>query len=370
MGIAWEEEAFFFFSFGAGGGHYYRSSSPPPLLLPVRTTVSGSLVLLTRSDLWLPSRCGLPLGWVRVASASVFSVSEPCLWWYTFCFCLRSVPLPRSHLEFSSWRVRPVGCIWLPLVLCPVRFLVLSCGGSFPPHSSSFRPSSGSSLVSFCSSRLRSLLSCWLLVVLWIPFVSSFQFMVLSSFIGHSSLVPSSSVSCCFRVLLLRSVTRFPLWFYLGEGVARWAESLLFFFVPSCSTPVVHQALVCCFLFFLLGSMSGILSLPSSFCLGSFGLLYWWVSFPSSFCVYLPVQPSCLVCWFCIYCPLPFFPFLHEVFVGFLPWFGVYPFRVSLPLSFVSPHLVPLGFVLPLLIPAFSFSLFFVSLVRPLVLLV
>ena len=54
----------------------------------------------------------------------------------------------------------------------------------------------------------------------------------------------------------------------------------------------------------------------------------------------------------------------------FLPWLGVSPFQVSVSSSFVSPQLVPLGFVLPLLIPAFSFGLFFVSLVRPLVLLV
>ena len=94
----------------------------------------------------------------------------------------------------------------------------------------------------------------------------------------------ASFVSRSFRVLLLRSVTRYPLWFYLGDGVACWAESLFFLFVPSCSTPVVRQALVCCFLFFLLGSLSGFLSLPSSFCLGSFGPLYWWVSFPSSLC--------------------------------------------------------------------------------------
>ena len=59
----------------------------------------------------------------------------------------------------------------------------------------------------------------------------------------------ASSVSRCFRVLLLRSVTRYPLWFYLSEGVSRWAEFLLFLFVPSCSAPVVRQALVCFLVF-------------------------------------------------------------------------------------------------------------------------
>ena len=98
-------------------------------------------------------------------------------------------------------------------------------------------------------------------------------------------------------------------------------------------------------------SLGGCRSLPLSVFFFSFGLPILFVAF-------------------CPYCPLPFFPFLHEVLGRFLPWFGVSPFRVSLPSSFVSPHLVPLGFVLPLLISAFSFGLFFVSLVRPLVLLV
>ena len=52
----------------------------------------------------------------------------------------------------------------------------------------------------------------------------------------------SSSVSSCFRVLLLRSVTRSDLRFYLSDGVARWDESLLFLFAPSCSTLVVSSA--------------------------------------------------------------------------------------------------------------------------------
>ena len=139
----------------------------------------------------------------------------------------------------------------------------------------------------------------------------------------------------------------------------------IFVFYSGCSSD-----LVCCFMFFLLGSVSGIFSLPSSFCLGSFHPLSWWVSFPSSFCVFLLVRPSCLFVAFCLYCPLPFSPFLHEVLGRFLPSFEVSPFRVSPPLSFVSPYSVPLGFVLPLLALAFSFSLFFVSLVCPLVLLV
>ena len=123
--------------------------------------------------------------------------------------------------------------------------------------------------------------------------------------------------------------------------------------------------------FFFLGSVSGIFSLPSSFCLDSFRPLYWWVSFPSSFLCFSP-------CSAFLYCLLPFASpvlchsslFLHEVLCRFLPWFGFIPSGSLFPRPFVSPHLVPLGFVLPLLLPAFSFGLFFISLVRPLVLLV
>ena len=165
-------------------------------------------------------------------------------------------------------------------------------------------------------------------------------------------------------------MTRYDLWFYLSDGVAHWAESLLFLFTPSCSSPVVRQTLVCCFMFSFLALYPG--SSPflplfawvcSVLCIGGCHFLPLSVFF---FSFGLPV----LFVAFCRYCPLPFFPFLHEVLGRFLPWFGVSPFRVSLPSSFVSPHLVHLGFVLPLLIPAFSFCLFFVSLVRPLVVLV
>ena len=57
---------------------------------------------------------------------------------------------------------------------------------------------------------------------------------------------------------------------FLGGRVAHWVVSLLFLFAPSCSSPVVRQPLICCFLFFILRSVSGIFSLPSSFCLGLF----------------------------------------------------------------------------------------------------
>ena len=178
----------------------------------------------------------------------------------------------------------------------------------------------------------------------------------------------ASSVSRCFKVLL-RSVPRYPLWFYLGEGFACLAESSLS---------------LCTFVFY-------------SGCLSGFGLLF--LVFPSWLCVWDPLPSflflpgffwssllvgvvpflflcfssrsaflSCLLILYLLSFAVFFFPFLHELLGCFLPWFGVSPFRVSLPSSFVS-QLVPLGLVLPLLIPVFSFGLFFVSLVNPLVLL-
>ena len=54
------------------------------------------------------------------------------------------------------------------------------------------------------------------------------------------------------------------------------------------------QAFVGCSLVFILISVSGIFSLPSSFCLASFLPLYWWLSFTSyflhffSFCLAFP----------------------------------------------------------------------------------
>ena len=59
--------------------------------------------------------------------------------------------------------------------------------------------------------------------------------------------------------------------------------------------------------------------------------------------------------------------FVHEVLLCFLSSFRISPFRLSLPWSVVSFHLVPSGFVLPHLFPDFSVGLFIGSLVYPLV---
>ena len=58
-------------------------------------------VFLTRSNLRFPSQRGLPLGRVRLTSASVFLVLIACLYRYPFSVCLHSVPLPCSHRGLS-----------------------------------------------------------------------------------------------------------------------------------------------------------------------------------------------------------------------------------------------------------------------------
>ena len=125
------------------------------------------------------------------------------------------------------------------------------------------------------------------------------------------------------------------------------------------------------FLLFLLSSVSGIFSLPSSFCLGSFCHLCWLGSFPSSFLCF-PYRSAFLSC-LGLFAPAVLCHsslFLHEVLLCFLPCFRISPFRLCLLQSVVSFHLVPSGFVLPLLFPALSVGLFFGSLVCPLIWLV
>ena len=149
----------------------------------------------------------------------------------------------------------------------------------------------------------------------------------------------TSSVSGCFRVLLLQSRTRSDLRFSLSDEIARWDESLLFLFAPSSSTPVVSSGFGRMFHFFLLVSVSGIFSLPSSFCLDSFRSLHLWVSFPSYFLCF-SFSSAFLTCSL----PFPFFRFLHGVLCGFLPWLGVFPFRISLPSFLCLSMLGPFGF--------------------------
>ena len=151
----------------------------------------------------------------------------------------------------------------------------------------------------------------------------------------------------------------------LGGGVARWDVSLFFLFAPSCSSPVVYLTLVCCFLLFLLSSVSGFLSLPSSFCLGSFRLLCCWGSFPSSFLCF-PCHSAFLYCLgaFRPYCrsgclfPLGPFGFRASSFVsGLFLWARLWRSCLSSRLACFA-----IGLFLSLLVPGSSFLFFSFSL--------
>ena len=69
-------------------------------------------------------------GWLRPL---FFSVSSCLPLLVSFLFCLRSVPLPCSHLGFSSWRVLPVGYVfpWCSVSFSVGSFLGVSCSSSF-----------------------------------------------------------------------------------------------------------------------------------------------------------------------------------------------------------------------------------------------
>ena len=93
----------------------------PPPVLPC-SVWCGFMVLcfLTRLNLRFPSRRGLPLGQVRVASASVFARAGILSIFVTSPFlCLVRI------WNYHKCRVHPVGCVWFPW--CSVLFGV----GSF-----------------------------------------------------------------------------------------------------------------------------------------------------------------------------------------------------------------------------------------------
>ena len=126
----------------------------------------GSLVLLTHSNLRFPLRRGLPLGRVRVATACFLGFEVPA------CDGILSVFVSAPFLcLFHIWnslsdvlaRWVASGFLWCSVWL---DFWFFPAAIHFPTRSSSFRPSSGSSLVSFRSSSLWSLLSFWFSVVL------------------------------------------------------------------------------------------------------------------------------------------------------------------------------------------------------------
>ena len=172
----------------------------------------------------------------------------------------------------------------------------------------------------------------------------------------------ASSLSHCFRALRLRAVTRSDLRFYLSNEVAHWDEFLFFLFALR----VLRRLFVR-----LWPAVSCFCSLALSPGYSPFLNLFAWLrsilfiggcrSLPL-FCVFSSFSAF-------LFCLLPFAStvlcrsslFLHEVLWHFLPWFGFLPSGSLFPRPFVSPHLVPSCFVLPLLISAFSFGLFFVS---------
>ena len=221
----------------------------------------------------------------------LFSVSSclPVLVSFLFLSPLRSSALFASGILFVS--CSPGGLRLFSLVLSLVRCWFFPEAFLVPTRSCSFRPSSGSSLMSFRCSSLQSLL----------PFSSQFfvaslrlLFSVRGSlcpFLGRSSSLSSpplslpASGSFSFGLRLVQLCT------FLGGWVASWVVSLLFLFAPSfvhevlcflslfrispfrlsLPWPVVSFHLVpsgfvlpLCFRTFLLGSSSALLSILSS----------------------------------------------------------------------------------------------------------
>ena len=234
------------------------------------------LCFLTRSNLWFPSRRGLPFGPSQIGFGLCFlRLVLPSL----LSVCLRPVPLSCSLLRCSVCLFLPVGSF--SLVLCLVRccflpghFLFLLVRVAFALF--------GSSLLSFRGSCLRSLR----------PFSSRFlccSLHLLPSIGGSLSpfLGSSSSLLPCFRLRLLRSVACPVLGLHSMAGSCPFSFSVclpsavrcfLVAFLPSGSLPSrTLFPLPCvfpfhpsgfsaslCFRSFLLGSSSALLSALSS----------------------------------------------------------------------------------------------------------
>ena len=269
--------------------------------------------------------------------------------------------LSRSQFRSSdSFASKVLLVTWLPIGMSLASFGALSSYNfwffpavvPFPTCSGSIRPSSGSSLVSFHGCRLRSLL-CF---CLYGCFVSALRFLYSvrdSLFLRWTLFVCAitSSVSGCFRVLLLRSVTRSDLRFSLSDGVARWDESLVSL-CPLSSTPVISSGFVGCSLVFIFVSVSGVFSLPFNISAWFPSALYWWVSFAPSFMRFSFRSPCWIVGGFCLACSLPFFHVPPWGLWGFFPSFRGSSFGYISPRPCVSPHLIPSGFILSVLVAA------------------
>ena len=181
---------------------------------------------LTRSNLRFLLRLGLPLGRVRLTSACFFFFFfffffvSSCLPMLVSFFCLS--PL-RSSALFASGVIL-VSCSPGELSFSLVIYLIqgwFSWAFLVPLRLCRFRPSSGSSLLSFHCSSLRSLLpfrSWFLCCSLCILFPLGILSLSLSLPWPFFLTPVTSSVSPCFWALLLRSMASSAVSFSLAAG--------------------------------------------------------------------------------------------------------------------------------------------------------
>ena len=252
-----------------------------------------------------------------------------------FYIGLRSVPV--------SFATKVPLATWSPFGLSLAYFGALSCSNVwfFPVvvtfQSCGLHPSSVSSLIAFRGCGLRSLqcssiYGCFVCVLCLLSSVRHSLFLSWPFFICATP----SSVFGCLWVLFLGSVTRSDLRFPLATGSPVGTSPLCFSWPPSSSPPVVSSVFVVCSLGFILFCIWSSLS-SFVFCLCLFCSLYWGVSFPPPFCVFLFILPSWILCCFSLNCLLPFF--------SLSPWGSLrFPSLVSgFSLPGLSPSLLSLS---------------------------
>ena len=201
--------------------------SPPGLLALLLWLLVVSF--LTRSNLRFSSRCGLPLGRVRLPSASVFSVSSGLPLLVSSRFCLRSVPLPCSPLAFSLCRVPPVGFFLFLGARSPSEFGFASVFLLFLPlWLAWFRSSFAGGWFYFfrCSFRVLRLF-CFFSASLGF-FLFSFR----DPPLGFHSLLPGSASS-----VLLWAFSTFACCVSVLPAVLRWFS----YFSPVADSPLVDR---------------------------------------------------------------------------------------------------------------------------------
>ena len=92
----------------------------------------GSLMFSDSFESPVPIATWSPFGMSQGCYGLCFSwFQDTCMCWCPFCFfCFFLSPLRSSALSASGVLLVsccPVGCVWFPLVLCLVRFMVPSC---------------------------------------------------------------------------------------------------------------------------------------------------------------------------------------------------------------------------------------------------